>query len=213
MIPPKDLRIFAVPKNHTGIMMKKLANYFFQGLLFVVPIVVTFYVVYLAILWMDNLLPIQVPISVPWSDDFKLPGLGILIILAVITFLGYIGTRFVRNPFYIMFEGLMERTPLLKVIYSSVKDLIEAFVGEKKRFNQPVLVTVNNNPSVQRIGFITENDLSELGLSKDKMAVYLPFSYGFNGQLVIVDAGQVQKLDASGTEMMKFVISGGVTDI
>jgi uncharacterized membrane protein len=194
-------------------MMKKLANYFFQGLLFVVPIVVTFYVVYLAILWMDNLLPIQVPISVPWSDDFKLPGLGILIILAVITILGYIGTRFVRNPFYIMFEGLMERTPLLKVIYSSVKDLIEAFVGEKKRFNQPVLVTVNNNPSVQRIGFITENDLSELGLSKEKMAVYLPFSYGFNGQLVIVDAGQVQKLNASGTEMMKFVISGGVTDI
>ncbi|MFN8154605.1 MAG: DUF502 domain-containing protein [Bacteroidia bacterium] len=194
-------------------MMKKLANYFFQGLLFVVPIVVTFYVVYLAILWMDNLLPIQIPISVPWSDDFKLPGLGILIILAVITVVGYIGTRFVRNPFFIMFEGLMERTPLLKVIYSSVKDLIEAFVGEKKRFNQPVLVTVNNNPSVQRIGFITENDLSELGLSKEKMAVYLPFSYGFNGQLVIVDAGQVQKLDASGTEMMKFVISGGVTDI
>ena len=194
-------------------MMKKLANYFFQGLLFVVPIVVTFYVVYLAILWMDNLLPIQIPISVPRSDDFKLPGLGILIILAVITVVGYIGTRFVRNPFFIMFEGLMERTPLLKVIYSSVKDLIEAFVGEKKRFNQPVLVTVNNNPSVQRIGFITENDLSELGLSKEKMAVYLPFSYGFNGQLVIVDAGQVQKLDASGTEMMKFVISGGVTDI
>jgi uncharacterized membrane protein len=213
MIPPTELRIFAVPKNLNGIMMKKLANYFFQGLLFVVPIVVTFYVVYLAILWMDNLLPIQVPISVPWSDDFKLPGLGILIILAVITILGYIGTRFVRNPFYIMFEGLMERTPLLKVIYSSVKDLIEAFVGEKKRFNQPVLVTVNNNPSVQRIGFITENDLSELGLSKEKMAVYLPFSYGFNGQLVIVDAGQVQKLNASGTEMMKFVISGGVTDI
>lgn len=193
--------------------MKKLANYFFQGLLFVVPIVVTFYVVYLAIIWMDNLLPIQVPIAVPWSDHFKLPGLGILVILAVITIVGYIGTRFVRNPFFVLFEGVMERTPLLKVIYSSVKDLIEAFVGEKKRFNQPVLVTVNNQPSVQRIGFITENDLSELGLGKEKMAVYLPFSYGFNGQLVIVDAHQVQKLDASGTEMMKFVISGGVTDI
>jgi uncharacterized membrane protein len=99
------------------------------------------------------------------------------------------------------------------VIYSSVKDLIEAFVGEKKRFNQPVLVTVNNNPVVQRIGFITENDLSELGLEKEKMAVYLPFSYGFNGQLLIVDSENVRKLDASGTEMMKFVISGGVTDI
>jgi uncharacterized membrane protein len=163
--------------------MKKLANYFFQGLLFVVPAVVTFYVVYMSILWMDNLLPIKVPLAVPGADDIELPGLGILIILAVITFLGYLGTRFVKNPFFLMFESLMEKTPLLKIIYSSVKDLIEAFVGEKKRFNEPVLVTVNANPSVQRFGFITENDLSRLGLAKEKLAVYLPFSYGFNGQL------------------------------
>lgn len=193
--------------------MKKLANYFFQGLLLVVPAAVTFYVVYLAVIWMDNLVPLRIPIAVPWTDDFAIPGTGILIILSVITLLGYIGTRFVRNPFFLMFEALMERTPLLKVIYSSVKDLIEAFVGEKKRFTQPVLVTVNKNPEVQRIGFITENDLSELGLGQDKMAVYLPFSYGFNGQLMIVDSENVRKLDASGTEMMKFVISGGVTDI
>jgi uncharacterized membrane protein len=193
--------------------MKKLINYFFQGLLFVVPTAVTFYVVYLAVLWMDNLLPIKVPIPVPGFEENNLPGLGILFIVAVITVLGYIGTRFVRNPFFVIFEGLIERTPLLKVIYSSVKDLIEAFVGEKKRFTQPVLVTINNNPLVQRIGFVTENDLTDLGLQKDRMAVYLPFSYGFNGQLVIVDSNNVTKLDASGTEMMKFVISGGVTDI
>jgi uncharacterized membrane protein len=193
--------------------MKKLASYFFQGLLFVVPSVVTFYIVYMAVIWMANLLPIKVPISIPGFDDIQLPGLGIVVILAVITVLGYIGTRFVRNPFFMMLEGLIERTPLLKIIYSSVKDLIEAFVGEKKRFNQPVLVTINSSPIVQRIGFITENDLTDLGLGKEKMAVYLPFSYGFNGQLVIVETNHVMKLDASGTEMMKFVISGGVTEI
>lgn len=193
--------------------MKKVANYFFQGLLFVVPAVVTFYVVYLAVIWMDGLLPIKIPVPIPGSETLRLPGLGILVILAVITLLGYIGTRFVQNPFFVLFENLMERTPLLKVIYSSVKDLIEAFVGEKKRFTQPVLVTINSNPTVQRVGFVTESDLTSIGLSSDRMAVYLPFSYGFNGQLVIVDASQVQKIDASGTDMMKFVISGGVTDI
>jgi uncharacterized membrane protein len=192
--------------------MKKLINYFLQGLLFVVPTVVTFYVVILAIIWMDNLIPLQVPIPIPGLEKLNLPGLGILVIMIVITILGYIGTKFVRNPFFVIFEGLIERTPLLKVIYSSVKDLIEAFVGEKKRFTQPVLVTVNQNPTVQRIGFITEHDLTELGLGVDRMAVYLPFSYGFNGQLVIVESSSVTKLDASGTEMMKFVISGGVTD-
>ncbi|HNB12061.1 MAG TPA: DUF502 domain-containing protein, partial [Bacteroidia bacterium] len=110
-------------------------------------------------------------------------------------------------------ERMLERTPLLKIIYTSVKDLIEAFVGEKKRFNQPVLVTVDKVSGVQRIGFITQKDLSVLGISSNKMAVYLPFSYGFNGQLVIVPAENVEKIDASGTEMMKFVISGGVTEV
>jgi len=193
--------------------MKKLVNYFLQGLLFVVPIAVTLYVVINAVIWLDNLLPVKVPIAVPGAKSIYLPGLGILLIASIITAVGYIGTRFVRNPVFAIFEGLIERTPLLKLIYSSVKDLIEAFVGEKKRFTQPVLVTMNNNPIVQRIGFITENDLTELGLGKNKMAVYLPFSYGFNGQLVIVESENVEKLDASGTEMMKFVISGGVTDI
>lgn len=193
--------------------MKKLINYFLQGLLFIVPVTVTIYVVIKAVVWLDNLLPVKVPIPVPGAESYDLPGLGILLIASIITVAGYIGTRFVRNPVFAIFEGLIERTPLLKLIYSSVKDLIEAFVGEKKRFTQPVLVTMNNNPPVQRIGFVTENDLTELGLGKEKMAVYLPFSYGFNGQLVIVESSNVQKLDASGTEMMKFVISGGVTDI
>jgi uncharacterized membrane protein len=193
--------------------MKKILYFFLQGLLFVVPAAVTFYFVYLAIIWIDNLIPIHVHIPVPGIEDKDIPGLGILVIFAVITLLGYIGTRFVRNPFFLMFEGLMERTPLLKVIYSSVKDLVEAFVGEKKRFTQPVLVTVNHNPVIQRVGFVTGDDLRELGLGKEKLAVYLPFSYGFNGQLMILDSTQVQKIDASGTEMMKFVISGGVTDI
>jgi uncharacterized membrane protein len=193
--------------------MKKLVNYFLQGLLFIVPVAVTVYVVINAVVWLDNLLPVKVPIPVPGAESFNLPGLGILLIASIITVAGYIGTRFVRNPVFAIFEGLIERTPLLKLIYSSVKDLIEAFVGEKKSFTKPVLVTMNNNPPIQRIGFVTEDDLTELGLGKEKMAVYLPVSYGFNGQLVIVESSNVQKLDASGTEMMKFVISGGVTDI
>jgi uncharacterized membrane protein len=193
--------------------MKKLINYFFQGLLFVVPIVVTFYIVIEAVVWLDNLIPIQVDIPVPGSDNIKLPGLGILIIFFTITFFGYIGTRFVRNPFIVMFERLMERTPLFKLIYTSVKDLIEAFVGEKKRFTKPVLVTISESPKLQRIGFITDDDLTTIGLAKETIAVYLPFSYGFNGQLVVVNAQSCTPIDASGTEIMKFVISGGVSDI
>ena len=193
--------------------MKKLLNYFFQGLLVVVPIAVTIFVIYKIITWVDNLLPFQIPVKLPGIGEVSIPGLGILTIVVAVTAFGYLAKFFVANPFFVLLERMLERTPLLKIIYTSVKDLIEAFVGEKKRFNQPVLVTVDKVSGVQRIGFITQKDLSVLGISSNKMAVYLPFSYGFNGQLVIVPAENVEKIDASGTEMMKFVISGGVTEV
>ncbi|HMR45876.1 MAG TPA: DUF502 domain-containing protein [Bacteroidia bacterium] len=193
--------------------MKKLLNYFFQGLLVVVPIAVTIFVIYKIITWIDNLLPFQIPVKLPGIGEVSIPGLGILTIVIAVTAFGYLAKFFVANPFFVLLERILERTPLLKIIYTSVKDLIEAFVGEKKRFNQPVLVTVNKESGVQRIGFITQKDLTVLGISSHKMAVYLPFSYGFNGQLLIVPAENVEKIDASGTEMMKFVISGGVTEV
>lgn len=193
--------------------MKKLLNYFFQGLLVVVPISVTLVVIYKIIIWVDGLLPFQIPVRLPGIGEINIPGLGIITIVIGVTIFGYLAKFFVANPFFVLLERMLERTPLLKVIYSSVKDLIEAFVGEKKRFNQPVLVTVSKEPGIQRIGFVTQNDLTVMGLSDQKLAVYLPFSYGFNGQLVIVPAENVEKINASGTEMMKFVISGGVTDV
>ena len=179
--------------------MKKLLNYFFQGLLVVVPIAVTIFVIYKIITWIDNLLPFQIPVKLPGIGEVSIPGLGILTIVVAVTAFGYLAKFFVANPFFVLLERMLERTPLLKIIYTSVKDLIEAFVGEKKRFNQPVLVTVDKVSGVQRIGFITQKDLSVLGISSNKMAVYLPFSYGFNGQLVIVPAENVEKIDASGT--------------
>ena len=193
--------------------MRKLFNFFLQGLLVTVPIVVSLVVLFKAIIWVDSLLPFQIPLKIPGFPDIDLPGLGILTIFLVITVFGYFASTLVANPVFTIFEKLLGKTPLVKIVYSSVKDLIEAFVGEKKRFNQPVLVTVTNEPVMQRIGFVTENDLTNLGIPLGKLAVYFPFSYGFNGQLFIVPAENVTKIDASGTEMMKFIISGGVTEI
>lgn len=193
--------------------MKRIFNYFLQGLLIIVPITVTLVMLIRAILWIDSLVPVHIPINIPGIPSFELPGLGIIILFSGVAILGYFASTLVANPFFSMVEKLLERTPLLKIIYTSVKDLVEAFVGEKKRFTKPVLVTINKDPMIQRIGFVTENDLTQMGIEATKIAVYLPFSYGFNGQLLVVEATNVKELDASGTEMMKFIISGGVTDI
>lgn len=193
--------------------MKRIFNYFLQGLLVVVPITITFVVIIRGIVWIDNLIPVQIPAHIPGIGDVDIPGLGIIILFTIITIFGYFASTLVANPFFSVVEKLMEKTPGLKIIYTSVKDLIEAFVGEKKRFTQPVLVTISHEPAIQRIGFVTENDLSRLGIQTNKVAVYLPFSYGFNGQLLVVDSRNITELNVSGTEMMKFIISGGVTDI
>jgi uncharacterized membrane protein len=193
--------------------MRRIVNYFLQGLLFVVPIAVTIYVLIKSILWIDGLLPFQIPVKVPGLDEVEIPGLGLLVIFTVIAFIGFLGSRYIRNPFFAYLEKLIERAPLTKIIYTSVKDLINAFVGEKKSFNHPVMVLVQKDTQLHRIGFITKEDVKELGMPDQMVAVYLPFSYGFNGQLVIVPRENVKQIDASGTAMMKFIISGGVTGI
>jgi uncharacterized membrane protein len=193
--------------------MKRVLSFFFQGLLFVVPIVATFWVLINAILWVDNLLPFKITVKVPWLERIDIPGLGLLAIFIFITIIGYLGSRYIQNPFFSLMEHAIERTPLIKVIYSSVKDLIKAFVGEKKSFNKPVLVKLSKEGDTHRVGFVTRSDLTHIGLTGGEVAVYLPFSYGFNGQLVIVPKENVKPINVTGTEMMKFIISGGVTEI
>jgi uncharacterized membrane protein len=193
--------------------MKKILNYFLQGLLFVVPVAITLWVIIKSILWIDSLLPFQIPIKVPGLRSVEIPGLGLLTIFVGISLVGYFSIRYIRNPLFSYLERMIEKAPLVKLIYSSVKDLVEAFVGEKRRFNIPVLVRLEKDSQINRIGFITKEDLSEIGLEKEMVAVYLPFSYSFAGELIILPRENIQKLNTSGTDAMKFIISGGVTEL
>ncbi|PCJ24495.1 MAG: hypothetical protein COA97_09590 [Flavobacteriales bacterium] len=178
--------------------MKKVLSYFLQGLLYIVPIAVTIYIVVEAIVIVDGMVPVN------------LPGLGLLIILVVVTGVGFLGgTLIVRRM--LRLEKLLNKVPLLKIIYTSVKDLLSAFVGKKKRFTEAVLVKMEGD--VERIGFITQKDLTHLGISANKIGVYIPFSYAVTGNLLIVPKENVTPIDGSSADIMKFIISGGVTEI
>jgi uncharacterized membrane protein len=177
-----------------------LIKYFFRGLLLVIPIGLTIYILVAAVRWLDSLL------------SLKYPGSGILIIIVSITAIGYIGSTLIAKPILDFFEKLLNRLPLVRIIYSSLKDLISAFVGDKKKFNQPVLVMINKHTDLQKLGFVTQEDLSTLGI-KEKIAVYLPHSYNFSGDLYIVPKENVVLIHTSGADIMKFIISGGVTNM
>ena len=136
--------------------MKKIINYFLQGLLYIVPISVTLYVVYWTFQKIDGILP------------FQFPGLGLIVIIALITFIGFAGSVIIASPINSFFQRLLRKAPLLKTIYSSMKDLMSTFVGKKKGFNQAVLIKLYENSTIERLGFITNENLSSLGIKGGK---------------------------------------------
>ena len=181
--------------------MKKIINYFLQGLLYTVPITVTGAFV----VWMFNKIDTIIP--------GLFPGLGLIIVIVLITIIGIIGSAAITSPINSFFQNLLKRAPLLQTIYSSVKDLMSTFVGNKKGFDQPVIIKIYENSSIERIGFITNENLNSLGIKGDKILVYLPHSYAFSGQLFVVDRSYITRIDRPSAEIMKLIVSGGVTEI
>jgi len=190
-------------------LAKKALYYFFQGLLYVAPITLTVWGLIAIFDWIDGLL-------IEYIDkllDRHIPGLGILVLLLVITLAGLLGSTLIFRPLMALMESLFTKTPLIKIIYTSVKDLVSAFVGQKKRFTEPVMVKIGKGYDLEKIGFITNKDLTFLGIPEQKVAVYLPHSYAWSGNLFIVPVENVRPIDASATEVMKFIISAGVTNL
>ncbi len=139
-------------------------------------------------------------------------GIGFLIIIVTVTVIGFLGTRFfIGKWIFDSFANLLEHTPGVKFIYSSIRDVIKSFVGDKKRFNKPVWVCVNVNPEIWRIGFMTQSDMSHLGL-RDKVAVYMPHAYAISGWVIVIDSNNIKPVtDMTAGEAMKFAVSGGIT--
>jgi uncharacterized membrane protein len=181
-----------------------LAKYFFRGLIVVVPIAVTA----IAVSWM--FVEIDTWINLEPLLNRKVPGAGVVLTAVVITFVGFLASNFATRWMFQALEELLEHTPLVKLVYTSLKDIVGAFVGEKKKFNRPVLVALTEGSDVATIGFITRNSLTELGLD-DHVAVYVPQAYNIGGNVVVVPRGRVKPLDADPAKVMTFIVSGGVT--
>jgi len=188
---------------------RKAAVYFFQGALFTIPIAITFYFLFEILITVGSVIDVLGIKIHPLIDPF----LGVILVVFSLIIIGAVGSILLFRPIFTFLDKLIEKAPLIKTIYSSIKDLMSAFVGQKKRFNKPVLVRMNDHPIIEKLGYVTNEDLSDLNISKDKIAVYLPFSYAFTGNLIIVSKDCVTPLNTTSADLMKFIISGGVTEI
>ena len=181
--------------------MKKLINYFLQGLLYIVPITVTGAFVVWAFNKIDKIIP------------GLFPGLGVVIIIVGITIIGFLGRIVIASPINSFFRTILKKAPLLETIYSSVKELLSTFVGKKKGFDQAVLVKLSENSTMERIGFITNENLTTLKIKDERVLVYIPHSYNFSGNVFVVEKKYITPIDAPSGEIMKLIVSGGVTKI
>lgn len=180
--------------------MKRLLSYFLRGLVLTAPLVVTVAVCWVLFTYIDGWLGLPVP------------GVGFLVTIVAITLVGFLGTTFLWGQVLGAMEQVLDRLPFVRLLYSSTRDLLNAFVGEKRRFDSPVAVALTGDSSVRALGFITQSSLEAIGLA-DHVAVYFPQSYNFAGQLVVVPRARVTRLDAVSSEVLAFIVSGGVTDL
>jgi uncharacterized membrane protein len=192
-------------------MMKKLVGDFLKGVLVLAPIIVTGWVIFTVFAKVDGLLRLPIP------------GLGFLITIVFIILVGMLASNIFVSRLFAWFERVMSRLPVVKLMYFSIKDLINSFVGEKKMFNRPVMVALGHLPlgtettpappggDIKLLGFVTAESLEMIPEAADRVAVYMPQSYNMGGYMMLVPRDRITPLaSAESAKLLAFIVSGGV---
>ena len=180
--------------------MKRIATYFISGLLYLTPIVVTLYILYLIVSSVDQIF------------SFSIPGLGFLLTLALITTIGFLVSTFLARGTANIIDSLFRRLPIIKMVYTAISDVVDALVGAEKRFDKPVLVNIAPGSDIRILGFVTRSSLQNPHMAEN-MAVYIPQAYTFAGNLIIVPSDRVTHLEVESSKVMTFIVSGGVSGL
>jgi uncharacterized membrane protein len=197
---------------------RRLLQFFLQGVLVLAPITITIWAITAAFNFIDGILPNLVHSIFPTlmedagGNIRRIPGVGFILVILFVLLIGYLSSSFLFGKLVDAFDHLLERTPGIKFIYSTLKEFFEAFAGEKKKFTHNVLANVDDN-DVWRVGFVTKEDMQEFGL-KDYVAVYVPMAYSVAGNVYIIPRNRIRPItNISAAQTMKFAVSGGVTDV
>lgn len=185
--------------------MKKFVTYFFKGILILVPIVLTIYIVVIVFQLTDSILGRYFV-----ALGIKIPGLGLLTTIVLIILVGFLGTQVASGRIFNYIDGLFGKLPLIKIIYNTIKDIMNALLGRKSSFAKVVMIDLPGGDDIKILGFITKEDLEIFGL-KDHIAVYILQSMQWAGFTLLVPKSQVQELDVKPDEALKFIVSAGIS--
>ncbi len=195
-----------------GFHFKNFLQYFLQGLLTLGPIFITFYAFYWVVSGIDGLIPIFTYRDERGVDHVQNYGLGLVIVVLIVVIVGYFSSFFITNRIINFFDKILQKMPGIKHIYTTTRDFVEAFAGDKKKFTHNVLASIDDS-DVWRVGFVTQEDMNDFGL-KEYVAVYIPMAYSIAGNVYLVPKSRIKEIPGiSSSEAMKFAVTGGVTHV
>ncbi|WP_305042891.1 DUF502 domain-containing protein [Geoalkalibacter sp.] len=193
--------------------LKSFGKIMVRGLMAMLPALLTLYILYWLVWSAETFLGAFFRILLP--EGWYIPGMGLLAGVAATFFFGLMLNAFLMQKILGLAEAALNRIPLIKTLYGSVKDFISFFAARKEReFNQVVAVelTVGGTP-MRLLGFVTRSDFEGLpeGIGhSEEVAVYLPLSYQIGGYTVIVPRHAVMPIDITPHRAMGFVLTGGM---
>ncbi|NVK27280.1 MAG: DUF502 domain-containing protein [Flavobacteriia bacterium] len=190
--------------------MKRIIKYFLQGLLYTAPVAVTLYAFYQVFYWVDHM----IDGLLPEDSEMSFTGLGVIVIFVGVTAVGVLGSYLLKFPIFNLLEDKLERIPVFNLIYTSIKDFLKSFTGQRKGFKHPVLIRLYENSEIRRLGFVTD-DAQDL-LRDDEstlVTVYVPHSFAISGQLFLVPPKYITEVQENSTDVMKYILAGGITEV
>ncbi|MFN7730098.1 MAG: DUF502 domain-containing protein [Bdellovibrio sp.] len=189
--------------------MASINKVFFRGLITLLPITLTVYILYSAIIILENLLGSFLRILLPTY----IPGLGLLLTLVLIYMFGLLLNNYLTGRILMSFEERLTRVPFLKAVYSPLRDLMNLFSQKNpKEMGKVVLVTIGTT-GIRMLGIVTRETFVDLPLgqlAQDRVTVYVPFSYGLGGYTLLVEKSQITEINIPVEKAMSLAITGWV---
>lgn len=192
-------------------MMQKLSSAFIRGLITLLPLLVTIWLIFFSYNFLDGILGNIITLFV----GHHIPGLGFVLIIALILFVGMIAPHFIGERLIKWGDRIMGRVPVVKSIYSSVKQVNDVFFMERDStaFNRACLVEYPRK-GIWSIGFVTSDAANEIlakaGHHKMINVFIANTPTPATGFLIVVPSNDVQLLDMKLDDAFKYIISGGV---
>jgi uncharacterized membrane protein len=193
--------------------MKTLRRYFIMGLVVVVPVFLTVYVLFIFFRFTDNILGRFLNVYLKNTLGFYIPGLGILIFLIFILAIGFLANRYIGKRIFPLVDKLFFRLPLTRNIYPTFKQIISFILAQKEFGFKKVVLVEYPSRGIWSLGFLTNEEFRRISQvsNREMAAIFIPSSPGpFTGFMIFVAKEDLRFPDLSIADALRIIISGGV---